>query len=50
MRSTARLDELADSPVDDPRVEAVAQAIVAAIPEPARQAIRFPDGELRGNG
>jgi DNA-binding transcriptional MerR regulator len=38
----ARLDELADSPADDPRVEATAQAIVAAIPEPARQAIRFP--------
>jgi DNA-binding transcriptional MerR regulator len=42
----ARLDELAGSPADDPRVEATAQAIVAAIPEPARQAIRFPDGEL----
>jgi DNA-binding transcriptional MerR regulator len=42
----ARLDELAGSPVDDPRVEATAQAIVAAIPEPARQAIRFPDGDL----
>jgi DNA-binding transcriptional MerR regulator len=42
----ARLDELAGSPVDDPRVEATAQAIVAAIPEPARQAIRFPDGGL----
>jgi DNA-binding transcriptional MerR regulator len=41
-----RLDELADSPVDDPRVEAAAQAIVAAIPEPARQAIRFPDGSF----
>lgn len=40
----ARLDELAGSPVDDPRVEATAQAIVDAIPEPARQAIRFPDG------
>jgi len=25
-------------------LEATAQAIVAAIPEPARQAIRFPDG------
>jgi DNA-binding transcriptional MerR regulator len=42
----ARLDELAGSPVDDPRVEATARAIVAAIPEPARQAIRFPDGGL----
>jgi DNA-binding transcriptional MerR regulator len=42
----ARLDELADTPADDPRVEATAQAIVAAIPEPARQAIRFPDGDL----
>ena len=42
----AGLDELADSPVDDPRVEATAQAIVVAIPEPARQAIRFPDGGL----
>jgi len=42
----ACLDELADSPVDDPRVEATAQAIVVAIPEPARQAIRFPDGGL----
>ena len=40
----ARLDELAGSPADDPRVEVTAQAIVAAIPEPARQAIRFPDG------
>lgn len=27
-----------------PGVEATAQAIAAAIPEPARQAIRFPDG------
>jgi len=34
----ARLDELAGSPADDPRVEATAQAIVAAIPEPARPA------------
>jgi DNA-binding transcriptional MerR regulator len=42
----ARLDELADSPADDPRVEATAQAIVAAIPESARQAIRFPGGDL----
>jgi DNA-binding transcriptional MerR regulator len=42
----ARLDELAGSPADGPRVEATAQAIVAAIPEPARQAIRFPDGGL----
>jgi DNA-binding transcriptional MerR regulator len=40
------LDELADSPADDPRVEATAQAIVAAIPESARQAIRLPDGDL----
>jgi len=46
----ARLDELADSPADDPRVEATARAIVAAIPEPARQAIRFPDGDLEETG
>jgi DNA-binding transcriptional MerR regulator len=38
------LDELAGSAADDPRVEAAAQAIVAAIPEPAQQAIRLPDG------
>lgn len=42
----ARLDELAGAPADDPRVEATAKAIVAAIPEPARQAIRFPGGDL----
>ena len=42
----ARLDELAGAPEGDPRVEATAQAIVAAIPEQARQAIRFPDGDL----
>jgi DNA-binding transcriptional MerR regulator len=42
----ARLDELAGAAADDPRVEATARAIVAAIPEPARQAIRFPDGDL----
>jgi hypothetical protein len=46
----ARLDELASCPVDDPRVEATAQAIVAAIPEPARQAIRFPDRDLEETG
>jgi hypothetical protein len=46
----ARLDELAGSPADDPRVEATAQAIVAAIPEPARKAIRFPDGDLEETG
>ena len=46
----ARLDELADAPADDPRVEAMAQAIVDAIPEPARQAIRFPDGGLEEAG
>ena len=46
----ARLDELAGSPADDPRVEATARAIVAAIPEPARQAIRFPDGDLGETG
>jgi hypothetical protein len=40
----ACLDELAGSAADDPRVEAAAQAIVAAIPESARQAIRLPDG------
>lgn len=41
----ARLDELAGAPADDPRVEAMAQAIVAAIPEPARRSIRFPSGD-----
>jgi DNA-binding transcriptional MerR regulator len=46
----ACLDELAGLPADDPRVEATAQAIVAAIPEPARQAIRFPDGDLEETG
>jgi hypothetical protein len=46
----ARLDELAGSPADDPRVEATAQAIVAALPEPVRQAIRFPDGDLEETG
>jgi DNA-binding transcriptional MerR regulator len=46
----ARLDELAKCPVDDPRVEATARAIVAAIPEPARKAIRFPDGDLGETG
>jgi hypothetical protein len=46
----ARLDELADAPADDPRAEATAQAIVAAIPEPARQAIPFPDGDLEDAG
>ena len=46
----ARLDELASSPADDPRVEVTAQAIVAAIPEPARKAIRFPDGDLEETG
>jgi DNA-binding transcriptional MerR regulator len=40
----ALLDGLAGSAADDPRVEAAAQAIVAAVPEPARQAIRLPDG------
>jgi DNA-binding transcriptional MerR regulator len=45
-RVYARLDELAGSPADDPRVEATALAIVAAIPESARRAIRFPDGDL----
>ena len=46
----ARLDELANSPADDPRVEATARAIVAAIPEPARRAIRFPDGDFGETG
>jgi DNA-binding transcriptional MerR regulator len=46
----ARLDELAGFPADDPRVEATARAIVAAIPEPARRAIRFPDGDLGETG
>jgi DNA-binding transcriptional MerR regulator len=46
----ARLDELAGCPVDDPRVEATAQAVVAAIPEPARKAIWFPDGDLEETG
>ncbi|MDT5032681.1 MAG: hypothetical protein QOC94_2852 [Actinoplanes sp.] len=40
----ALLDELAGSAADDPRVEAAAQQIVASIPEPARRAIRIPDG------
>jgi hypothetical protein len=40
----ALLDDLAGLAADDPRVEAAAHAIVAAIPEPARQAIRIPDG------
>lgn len=42
----ARLDELADLPADDSRVEETARALVAAIPEPARKAIPFPEGEL----
>ena len=48
----ALLDELAGSAADDPRVEAAARQIVASIPEPARQAIRIPDGVLeeRGDG
>jgi len=46
----ARLDELASLPVDDPRVEATAQAVVAAIPQSARQAIRFPDRDLAETG
>ena len=40
----ALLDELAGSAADDPRVEVAAQQIVASIPEPARRAIRIPDG------
>jgi DNA-binding transcriptional MerR regulator len=39
-------DALAGSAADDPRVKATAQAIVAAVPEPARRAIQFPDGDL----
>lgn len=46
----ALLDELAAAPADDPRVEAAARAIVAAIPEPARRAIRIPDGFFDGAG
>jgi DNA-binding transcriptional MerR regulator len=46
----ARIDELAGAPADDPRVEATAQAIVAAIPAPVRQAIPFPDGDLEEAG
>jgi DNA-binding transcriptional MerR regulator len=46
----ARLDELAGCAVNDHRVEATAQAIVAAIPETARQAIRFPDGGFTDTG
>jgi len=46
----ARLDELADAPTDDPRVEAAAHAIVAVIPEPAQQAIPFPGGDLAQAG
>ncbi len=45
----ACLDELAGCPVDDPRVEVTAQAIVAAMPQPARQAIRVPGGDLEGS-
>jgi DNA-binding transcriptional MerR regulator len=45
----ACLDELAGLAADDPRVEAAAQAIVAAVPESARQAIRFPDGDPAGS-
>jgi DNA-binding transcriptional MerR regulator len=44
----ACLDELAGLAADDPRVEAAAQAIVAAVPESARRAIRFPDGDPAG--
>ena len=40
----ALLDDLAGAAADDPRVETAARAVVAAIPEPARQAIRIPDG------
>ena len=40
----ALLDELAGSAADDPRVATAAQQIVASIPEPARRAIRIPDG------
>ena len=44
----ARLDELAGCPADDPRVEATAQAIVAAIPEPRRsRRSGFPTAALR---
>jgi hypothetical protein len=46
----ARLDELAGSAADDPRVEVTARAIAAAVPEPARRAIRFPDGDLGETG
>jgi len=42
----ARLDELAGLPVDDSRVEETARALVAAIPEPVRRVIPFPEGEL----
>jgi hypothetical protein len=46
----ARLDELAGLPADAPLVEATARAIVAAIPEPARRAIRIPRGDLEDAG
>jgi hypothetical protein len=46
----ACLDELAGSAADDPRVEVTARAIVAAVPEPARRAIQFPDGDLEETG
>jgi DNA-binding transcriptional MerR regulator len=46
----ARLDELAGCAADDPRVPATADAIVAAIPGPARKTIRFPDGDLGETG
>ena len=40
----ALLDELAGADADDPRVEAAARAVVAAIPPAARPAIRLSDG------
>jgi DNA-binding transcriptional MerR regulator len=45
----ALLDELAGAAADDPRVAAAAEQIVASIPEPARRAIRIPDGAFDEN-
>jgi hypothetical protein len=46
----ALLDELAGAAADDPRVEAAARQILASIPEPARRAIRIPDGAFDETG
>lgn len=46
----ALLDELAGAAADDPRVETAARQILASIPEPARRAIRIPDGAFEETG